>query len=121
VEAAKELATLYRTGSGTTKDFQEAARWLCFAADAGDTAAMTDLATLLLSNDFGPQDVLGATALLNLASLSGSSEARAILARTRPHLSADDTRRLSTLLSRLKGNGAISASFDPTSLRFRPI
>ena len=51
LEAAYQLASMYRAGRGVEQDFEVAAEWMLMAANAGDARAQYSMGQMLLSTD----------------------------------------------------------------------
>jgi len=83
IEAAGQQAGLvetqrgddYRDGNGAPQNYQEAARWYRLAIEHGSSAAMTNLANLLLTGEGVAQDTAAAIALYRRAAGAGNSYA----------------------------------------------
>ena len=69
------LAEIYRSGSGTAADLEDALFWYQAAARGGYVLAQLRLAELLLSTSLGPAQPLAAYAWLVVAAANGSEDA----------------------------------------------
>ena len=101
IEAASQQAGLvetqrgddYRDGNGVPQNYGEAARWYRLAIEHGSTAAMTNLANLLLEGEGVAQDPAAAVALYRRAAAAGNSYAMTSLGdlyRTGKGVARDD-------------------------------
>lgn len=73
------LATMYKTGDGVPRDYEQAAAWYKRAADEGDPAAMRQVARLLIQGRGVRADLDQAHTLLQRAEKLGDSKAALLL------------------------------------------